>query len=231
MRNRDRLVLLSIGVGLAMLWNPLAWAAPANYNIRLSGIDIFKTRSLHKDTVYAQFTLLVNDRVIRTVQWDGSCNNGSCQTGRDMNDGLHNFGLALSADTGQISDADRVTWQFQIINSGHPPSAQNYTAAAGALARATCQGDPDGSAESSFYTCAAGDLFRELTGLFTANCDGPLAADKVTMTGAQLWAATQTRQNRGMFSAVVQKTYKGIDSPSGCGGNSNYQVDVWIDRR
>jgi hypothetical protein len=204
---------------------------PASYNVGLASVFISNTRSRHEDTVYAQFSLSVNGTVLRTVRWDGTCSDRSCADGRDMNNGLHVFGRAVSVDTdlngeqrgasGQIGDTDKVTWTFQIINSGHSPSNQNYTDAAAAASKAACQGDGDNSG----WACIAGNLVSDLTGLFTANCDGPLAADSVTMTGAQFYQLTGALRHPYIWS----RTYSGVDSPSGCGSNSIYRVDVIVE--
>jgi hypothetical protein len=208
-------------------------ATSANYNIRLGGVNILNTRSRHEDTIYAQLTVLVNNRVVRTVQWDGTCSDRSCAPGRDMNNGLHVFGLAVSSDTGPVGPTDRVTWSFQLINAGHPPSSQNYTDAANAAASAGCQSDPNNPNDNSGWICVAGRLAQVLVGWLVApNCDGPIAADSVTMTGAQLLALTQSRPVPAAhkYSYGWSKHYPGVDSAAGCGSNSDYWVDVWIDR-
>lgn len=230
---RRVLVALALAMGLAMASTSRTVAAspPASYNIRLSGVNVLNTRARGKDTVYAQFSLLKNGALIKTVQWDGTCSDQSCQPNRDFSEGLHVFGLAVSADTGRVTDTDRITWRFQIINAGHAPSDQNYTQAANALSDASCRSDPNDHNDNSGWLCAAGRLAQTLVPWFTANCDGPIAADEITKTGAELFAMTQGHQDRGLPSGVWSKVYKGVDSPAGCGSNSVYSADVWVDRR
>ena len=221
---------VAVGLAVAAASRTVAASSQASYNIRLSGVNVLKTRSRGKDTVYAQFTVLKNGALIRTVQWDGTCSDQSCSPNRDFSEGLHLFGLAVAAETGLVTDTDRITWRFQIINAGHAPSDQNYTQAASALSDANCHSDPNNHNDNSGWLCAASRLAQALVPWFTANCDGPLAADEVTKTGAELFAMTQGHQDRGLPSGVWSKVYRGIDSPAGCGSNSVYSADVWVDR-
>lgn len=223
---------LWIAMGLALVPSSRTVAAspPASYNIRLSGVNVLKTRARGKDTVYAQFSVLKNGALIKTVQWDGTCSDQSCVPNRDFTEGLHVFGLAVSAETGRVTDTDRITWRFQIVNAGHAPSDQYYSKAASAVSEASCHSDPNNHNDNTGWLCAASKLLQALVPWFTADCDGPLAADEVTKTGAELFAMTQGHQDRGLPSGVWSKVYKGVDSPAGCGGNSVYSADVWIDR-
>lgn len=223
---------LSIASGLALApsWRTVAASAPASYNIRLSGVNVLNTRSRGKDTVYAQFTVLKNGAPIKTVQWDGTCSDGSCTPDRNFSEGLHVFGLNVAAETGSIADTDRITWRFQIVNAGHAPSDQYYNKAASAVSEASCHSDSNNHNDNSGWLCAATSLARALVPWLTADCDGPLAADEITKTGAELFQMTQGHQDRGLPSGVWSKVYKGVDSPAGCGSNSVYSADVWIVR-
>jgi hypothetical protein len=66
----------------------------------------------------------------------------------------------------------------------------------------------------------AGWLVGEVTGLLTANCDGPVAAEQPAFKGLELWNRTHAPGN-----AFTHTTYHpGIDSAHGCGSNSQYSV-------
>ena len=57
-----------------------------------------------------------------------------------------------------------------------------------------------------------------------ANCDGPIAADSVHVSGATL----NDQTGSGRHSET--KNYPGVDSPGACGDNSNYDVTWSIGR-
>jgi hypothetical protein len=59
---------------------------------------------------------------------------------------------------------------------------------------------------------------------FSANCDGPVAAEQPMFTGQQLWANTLN----GPYNATTK--HLGIDSNWGCGSNSVYTVSWSITR-
>jgi hypothetical protein len=194
MRTSRLLVGLIVAVSGALWAGRPVSAVTAKYNIRLGGVNILNTRSRGTDTIYAQITVSVNGRVVGTAPWNGTCSDSSCLPGRDMNNGPHKFGMAVSADTGPISDTDKVTWSYQVINSGHSngdPTAKNYTDAANAVTSAGCQSNSNDDSDNSGWLCAGAKVGKALVGWLVANCDGPLAADSITMTGAQLYAKTQ----------------------------------------
>ena len=66
---------------------------------------------------------------------------------------------------------------------------------------------------------SAGWLVGELTDLLFADCDGPVAAEQVALTGVQL----RTRTLQGA-TVSQQTTHPGTDSHDGCGGNSLYKT-------
>jgi hypothetical protein len=210
------------GLNGQLVQNP----GPQRYYINLTTILIRNTRSAHQDTNYAMFNLTVNGQDKGTVKWDGSCHAPDCTNKvancRDMNNGTHNFGCALGVDTGLINDTDTVEWTATVVNSGHPPSDDNYNKAASNISQAACN-DP----QNNQLACLISSVGQIFAGWAFANCDGPVGEEKVTTTGADLYNKTNNARSLYIWS---QDSY-GTDSPSGCGSNSNYRLDVYIERR
>jgi hypothetical protein len=71
----------------------------------------------------------------------------------------------------------------------------------------------------------AGWLLGKLGAFLFQDCDGIVAVEQVTLTGRDLHLKTGS----GELDAVIT-THPGTDSPSGCGGNSQYEV-TWSMKR
>jgi hypothetical protein len=65
-------------------------------------------------------------------------------------------------------------------------------------------------------------LLGKLTDIVFANCDGIVAVEMRAMMGRDLHLLTNS--GRSKFSTTT--THHGTDSPTGCGGNSVYDV-LW----
>ena len=79
-----------------------------NYIFRLLDFKILKTRAPHEDTDHISFAVKVGDSdMVQPL---------ILHTG-DVNDGLH--GINLSFGPMPTNDATRVTFNYQIVNSGH----------------------------------------------------------------------------------------------------------------
>jgi hypothetical protein len=213
---------------------------PHNYSIRLASAHVFTTRSLHNDTVYASMTVLVNGKPVGTRIWDGvGCyKEGSLPLkpeGRDWNDGDHFFGSctlsSVEVPTGIVNDGDRIGVRFEVINSSSQLSNENYREAASALEKGLCKSGSD-SKDNKGWLCALATIVKIGIPWLTANCNGPLAMDEVE------FSATELNKNVPMVIGGPEgqrvwqwgKEYAGTDSPSGCGKNSRYRIDLSIFR-
>jgi hypothetical protein len=105
-----------------------------------------------------------------------------------------------------------------LATQGAKAAAESIGAGAGALAGAEI-GTAIVPIIGSALGALAGWLVSEFTTLFFANCDGPVAAEQVVFTGAQLSAKTA---NGVDFTHAT--FHPGTDSPGGCGSNSEYWV-------
>jgi hypothetical protein len=180
----------------------MAW-----YMFRLSQVHIRHRRSPFHDTDDVTFAVRVGDQTFPPVtHYLG-----------DVSTGDH--GMNLEVGPVEVNDADNVAVSFLVVNSGYDRSDEGY-----ALTFMNTLSNLAAAVLTDLYK--AGAVWQELnTGtkdlnaLFTANCDGMVAADKYVMTGAEL--AEQVRNNQPQA-----RDYGGTNSPAGCGGNSDYTV-VW----
>jgi hypothetical protein len=194
------------------------------FSFVFESFKITDTRSLHEDTDYASFTLLVN-----SAAGSGTPKTLTKKMG-DLNNGT--FPVNLSFPVVSIGSSDRVALNYLIVNSGHKNPSQivsTLESAGGKLAvgAMTGLGASIGSVIPGFGTALgalAGWLAGEITGLINANCDGTVAAEQNTFTLNDLLAKTA----KGRFTQTTK--HPGTDSPHGCGGNSMYFVTWHIDR-
>lgn len=173
------------------------------YMFRLSQVHIRHRRSPLNDTDDVTFAVRVGDQAFPPVtHYLG-----------DVSTGDH----AMSLEIGpvEVNDTDNVTVSFLVVNSGYDRSDEGY-----ALTFMNTLSNLAAAVLTDLYK--AGAVWQELnTGtkdlnaLFTAKCDGVVAADKYVMTGAELRQQGNTPQARD---------YPGTNSPDGCGGNSDYTV-------
>jgi hypothetical protein len=193
----------------------------------LESFEILNTRSHHEDTDYVSFTLVIGNGTPQTqTKAMGDLNNG-------------NYPVGLSFGPVAVAPNEAAVFNYLILNSGHQSQQETQdalTKAATTLAQqgadaaakaissgvASLVGASIGSAVLPVIGTAlgaiAGWLVDELGGVLFANCDGPVAAEQVAMTGTELAARTAN----GAYQHTT--SHPGIDSPHGCGSNSQYKV-------
>ena len=179
----------------------------AVFSFTLDSFQITDTRSLHEDTDYVTFTLLVKAQ-------DGSGTPRMLTKSMgDVNNGVHSVNLSFS--NVQVNPSDTVVLNCLIVNSGHKGQSQIIsTIESTATKLATQGGTLLGNAivpgiGGSILGAAAGWLSGELIGIITANCDGPVAAEQDTLKYADLIADTA----HGQFKHSTK--HPGTDSPQG----------------
>ena len=186
----------------------------------LDSFRITDTRSRHNDTDYVSFTLLVRD----------ANGHGTPQTLKkamgDVNNGTHTVGLSFPNVA--VPANGSVVFNYLIVNSGHQSESDVYKAletAGGSLAEkglvagGTALGTAILPGLGTILGAIGGWLAGEIKSILTANCDGPVAAEQVTMTYAQIMQDTAN----GPYSKETK--HPGTDSATGCGSNSMYYVD------
>jgi hypothetical protein len=131
-----------------------------------------------------------------------------------VNNGDHPVGLAIGPILVDRPDA-HIEFNFQILNSGHQDDSELNSLleqGANALIAAEFSG-------GQFWAAAATEAINLLTGLFTVNCDGPVAIHAVAVSGQDLNELTSPN---GVHTE--SKFFAGTDSDVGCGSNSKYTV-------
>lgn len=204
---------------------------PASYTFKLVSMQVINTRSAHLDTDHASLTVAVGSNgAPTTVVKDLG----------DMNNGTYPIGLSIGPI--HINDPNiGVAMNYLILNSGHQSHDEinkiltgtgDSLAAAGAKAATSAVGTAIGlevgsnllPVIGSALGLLAGWLVDQLTGLLTANCDGPVASEQAVFKGLQLWNYTA----RGPYTHTTY--HPGIDSNHGCGSNSIYTATWSISR-
>ncbi len=191
----------------------------AFFSFTLDSFQITDTRSLHEDTDYVSFTLLV-----RQVGGTGTPQTLTKYMG-DVNNGVHGVNLSFPRVT--VNPGQEVVLNYLIVNSGHKSASQIVSTLESAGTKlATEGGTAAGAAIGSVIPglgtalgAIAGWLAGQLVSLLNANCDGAVAAEQNTFKYDDLVNKTA----HGKFAHATR--HPGTDSAHGCGGNSMYIVN------
>jgi hypothetical protein len=132
----------------------------------------------------------------------------------DVNNGDHLVGLSFGPF--RIDDpAVPIVFNYQILNSSADAGKIKavFDEAATALAGSS-------AVTGNWWAAAALVVGKYAAGLILpGNCDGPVAADQVSVAGTDLVNWTQ---GNGIYAET--RFYPGTDSNTGCGSNSRYSV-------
>jgi len=123
--------------------------------------------------------------------------------------------------TTEFPDGGSIEWGFVLANAGH---ADEAVLAALNNAASKISGSLVSTGEPVSMAIGAGILAGQvLLQLLNANCDGVVAMLGLKLTAAELAQMTSDPQN-----LRHQLPCPGLDSPAGCGGNSNYTINYVI---
>ena len=191
-------------------------------------VDSFRitdTRSRHNDTDFVSCTLLVRD-----ANGQGTPQTLKKKMG-DVNNGTHAVNLKFANIA--VPAGASVVFNYLIVNSGHNSEgvvdkaleqAGSALAQKGLVAGGTALGSAILPGLGSILGAIGGWLAGQIGSILTANCDGAVAAEQVTLTHDQLMQETAS-------GPMTKETkHPGTDSPTGCGGNSMYYVTWHIER-
>jgi hypothetical protein len=197
------------------------------YTYTVETFFITDTRALHNDTLKLSYSAYVNgDLVAGRLISLGDFNNGEYSTidyvPSDEGAGLSN--VVINDPTAKVA------FIFQLVNAGNVPEgaltgrlAATADQLAGITAGLAGAGATDAAAAVSSPIFPAGlilEAFANLYSWLSVDCDGPVAVDQISGPRYVLdaWTDNATHLIR------TQQDYPGSDSPTGCGGNSHYQV-------
>jgi hypothetical protein len=202
------------------------------YRFVVTSFEIAHTRSIHDDTLQLAHSVHVDDDVVASnVVKLGDFNNGTYQT-EDYVHGTDPLGITNLV----INDPDsKVTFTFQLLNSGNEGAdvlSGRVIATADQLAgigSGLAGAGADSVAAAAPASLAIGlglELFANIYAWLSTDCDGPVAVDQLSGPRFVIdtWADDDTT-GTGTISRDVH--YPGIDSPDGCGANSDYTVS-WL---
>jgi hypothetical protein len=211
----------------------LATEQVKKYTFRFAQFQIKNTRSGNlfgnaTDTDYASLAVTVGKGKPQVqMQFMGNLTNG-----------IYPTNLAFGGV--EVADDEHVIMTYHIINSsqgqtaafGYLETAAQKLATAGASAAASAVGDAIGAAVGAALGLAvpvplvgsalgalAGWLIGDAWGIAFPQCDGQVAAAVHIFTGAELRAMTATG------TRVSLEDNPGLNSPDGCGSNSDYVVE------
>ncbi|MBV9144171.1 MAG: hypothetical protein JO115_25165 [Pseudonocardiales bacterium] len=204
-----------------------------SYTFSLDSFEIRNTRSRHVDTDYVTFAVTVGTGQPRT----------QTKSMGDLNNGV--FSVGLTFEDVAVAAHEPVIVTYLIMNSGHQSQAETEAtlenvakqlADAGAKAAATAIASGVGTlvgatiggvvvpVVGAALGALAGWLVSTLGGIIFADCDGPVAAQQTPFLGRALRSRTVSGPLR------ISTDNPGIDSPAGCGSNSDYIVNWSITR-
>lgn len=176
----------------------------SKYIVRLVKFHIDNTRARGDDTDYVTLNARVNQQPIQTqTKFVGDVNNGD-------------HPVDIQVGPFEVGPSDSLLFNYVILNKGHTNGDRDKVEAALSTAAASALGTvlPGGS-----LWAIVGQGIGELIKLSDPDCDGVVAADKITLSG------TDAEHYTAEISEYTEpRKYTGTDSPSGCGTNSLYEV-------
>jgi hypothetical protein len=193
-------------------WQPANWEEltapvklPARFRFSVDFVTAESTRSLISDTDYSQCSVRAGNWSTRTAtQYIG--NLGGTSTSQTQTN-------LLFLDPVDLDYCEPVIFNYSVVNNGNNSE----------------------STVTSFITKSAEELIEKISGIdgplvdfllddffgiIFADCDGWVVVDQHQYLGRDVDLMTSS----GPLTQT--QTYPGYDSPTGCGGNSKYQV-VW----
>jgi hypothetical protein len=200
----------------------------------VNSLIIRNTRSAHQDTNYVALSLSKNGSPVATQVVDVG----------DQNSGTHGINVSVTIPA-TYAPADRFTLNYLVLNHGGdlPPLVSQcctsiflgYNWNAYNASDATPAGNWTTALPACMVHAARGshraDWWNEIQHAFQTliqqRCDGPVAMDSFSFQGSSIpaiiAAASQARP--------LSFDYPGIDSPGGCGSNSDYSVHWYATRQ
>ena len=195
------------------------------FTFTLDSFRITDTRSRHEDTDFASLTLLV-----RAADGSGTPQTQTKSMG-NLNNGTFNVGLSFA--NVPVDPSGSVVFNYLIVNSGHKSEGDinnaletvgGSLAEKGLVAGGTAIGTAILPGLGTILGAIGGWLAGEVKGILAANCDGPVAAEQVTLNYNDLLSKTAN----GPYKHETPNP--GTDSATGCGSNSMYYVTWHIAR-
>ena len=202
----------SIVIDIAALPPAVAAPAQADYTFTIESIMIRNTRTHHAGVDGTD-----TDVIGTAVVVNGTQSAVAGETIGDVKRGSHavNFPIVIT----QVRPTDRLSFIDTVVNAGDPSSQATTTEVTGIVSKVASIVPGVGSALSAVAT-GVGDVIN----LLNPDCDGPVVADAIPASGADLALWTQN----GPYTRTIG--FAGVNSATGCGSNSFYEVTYTITR-
>jgi hypothetical protein len=184
---------------------PVVPPASASYTLTLDNVTIRHTRSRKADTDVVAASALIN----------GTPSAAGSQAIGDLKVGSHPLAFQLLID--EIAPSDRIDLVYTIVNAGNPDAQGINDAITGIIGKIGSAAPGPGSLISG-----AASAWSAIFKLLDPDCDGPVVADAIMVTGSDLATRTQS----GPWTRTI--SFVGVDSATGCGENSFYEVTYSI---
>jgi hypothetical protein len=198
-------------------WTPAFWdelgghvVLPTRYRFSVDFVTCDEPRSFISDTDTAQATISPGNWPLQSISQAIGDIGGTHPSQAQTN--LLNF------EPVTVELCEDVSFNYIVVNNGHADQVSLDTAlisAGSALASAGIKA----ATGSSILGAVAGWLLGKLGSFLFQDCDGIVAVEQVTFSGRDLHLKTENNE----LGAVIT-VHPGTDSPSGCGGNSQYEV-------
>lgn len=202
------------------------------YTFLVKDFMIHRTRAPLSDTLFLYYSAFAGgDLVASRIISFGDLGTGQYSTVNYVPPD-HTPGLEVV-----INDPSaKVAFNFQLVNAGNPPGGTLSARLAGPAKQLFSSASGiKGAGATEIFTAEDGSafiggvegaalmlLFSTLWGWLSSDCDGPVAVDQISGPRFALDAWTD---NPARSVSAQGRSYPGVDSPHGCGGNSNYELN------
>ncbi len=202
----------SMTVDVAPLPPTVPAPGQADYTFTINSIMIRNPRTHHAGVDGTD-----TDVIGTTVVVNGTQAAIAGETIGDVKRGNHNVGFSIVVT--QVRPGDRLNFVDAVVNAGDPSSQATTTEVTGIIGKVASIVPVVGSALGAIAG-GVGDAIN----FFGPDCDGPVVADSIPATGADLALWTQN----GPYKRTIG--FPGTNSNSGCGSNSFYEVTYTVTR-
>ena len=186
------------------------------FTVEIDSIHIVDTRSLHEDTDYLSFTLLIEEENVHSAPQTQVKSMGN------INSGTHAVNLAFE-NLSIVNPTDHLIFNYLIVNSqGDRVTVETTLETVGTQLVTTELSELGWVPEASAMVEYGPWLSQNLQGIFYPRCDGVVAVETNFFYLSDLLTSTAS----GRFSHSTK--HNGSDSATLCGSNSDYIVNWHI---
>ncbi|MGA7218165.1 MAG: hypothetical protein WBX38_07625 [Candidatus Sulfotelmatobacter sp.] len=204
----DASIIIDIGPLPAVVPPP----AEADYTFMIDSIMIRNPRTHHAGDDGTDTDVLGTSVVVNGTQ--SSIGGEAIGNVRQGNHSV-NFPIVVT----EVRPEDRLSFLDTVVNAGDPSSQATTTEVTGIIGKIATVVPVAGSVLSAVVT-GLGSLIN----VINADCDGPVVADAIAASGSDLALWTQN----GPYTRTMG--FAGVNSATGCGSNSFYEVTYTIAR-